>query len=321
MPTRWLITGGSGFIGTNLIEALLSGGGIVSSVDIAPPLATSQKQVWENISILDREKLISHVTAYRPDIIIHLAANTGLSLGKDSHAFDVNTIGVANVIDAACAAGSTCRLIAASSMLVCRLGYQPEHDQDYCPSTPYGRSKVETENIVRAAQGRLPWVLVRPTTIWGPWHIRLKDEFLSRLRSGRYVHPSKDCRRSYGYVGNVVHQLIQIAEAPEKSVVSKMFYVGDESISLSSYVDGFSLQLIGRPAKRVPYVVLKTAAIMGDMLSKIGFKKIPLTSYRLSNMTSDNVLDMKSTIEIAGNPLFTLDQGIARTCEWLHKSV
>ncbi len=41
------------------------------------------------------------------------------------------------------------RAVIASSRLVCRIGYQPGFDEDYCPTTAYGASKVETECLVR----------------------------------------------------------------------------------------------------------------------------------------------------------------------------
>lgn len=317
MEERWLVTGGSGFIGTNLIEELLTRRHVVSNVDVVPPLCGKHAALWSNTSILDREATAKHIAEFRPHVVVHLAANTGLSSPDDPHAFDVNTIGVTNIIDAVRTAGTVRRLIVASSMLVCRLGYQPTHDQDYCPGTPYGESKVETERLVRMAQGLPDWILVRPTTIWGPWHERLRDEFLSRLRSGRYFHPARDCSRSYGYVGNVVHQFIAFAQAPRDSVNGRVFYVGDKPILLSSYVDGFSRRLQGRPARRVPYPLLKLLACTGDLLVKAGWKKFPLTSYRLANMTSDHVLDMSATMQVAGPPRFTLDEGVDLTCVWL----
>ena len=59
------------------------------------------------------------------------------------------------------------KIIIASSMLVCELGYSPKNFNDYKPNTLYGESKVLTEKIVKKFKNS--WTIVRPTSIWGPW--------------------------------------------------------------------------------------------------------------------------------------------------------
>jgi GlcNAc-P-P-Und epimerase len=312
---KYLVTGGSGFIGTNLITYLLSLGQEVINLDVAPPLILSHRALWKETSILDLAGLVKCFGETNPSVVVHLAARTDLN-GADEHAYAANTTGVANLLHAVCSVGTVRRLIVASSMLVCQLGYQPKHDTDYCPTTLYGKSKVKTEQLIHAAPDLPPWTLIRPTTIWGPWHLRLRDEFLARIKSGVYLHPRSDCRRSYGYVENVAYQILRLSELPEDQVAGKTFYVGDAPIRLSDYVDGFSLRLRHQPVRRLPLSVFKSAAWLGDMVAALGWRSVPLTSYRLSNMTRDNILDLSPTLSLTGPGPFTLLEGVERTCAW-----
>jgi nucleoside-diphosphate-sugar epimerase len=96
-----------------------------------------------------------------------------------------------------------------------------------------------------------------------------------------------------------------------------MFYIGDPAIELLDYINGFSRRLTGKNVRVVPYALMKSVALCGDVASALGFKGLPLTSYRLSNMTGDNVLDMSPTLAVTGPNPFTLEQGIEATVAWL----
>jgi len=317
MSARVLVTGGSGFIGTNLVADLLRDGVQVANLDHSPPLEPAQAACWTETDLLDRDALVRHVAKFGPQQVVHLAARTDLASDVVSD-YDANVAGTTHVIDAAEAAGTVRRMLVTSSMLVCRLGYVPSSDTDYAPDTAYGESKVRTERITRERDPDLEWALIRPTTIWGPYHLRLRDEFFRLLRRGLYVHPGgRPCRRSYGYVGNVVHQIRRLLEVPAERVHRRTFYVGDPPIELLDYINGFSRRLRGRDVRIVPYALLKAAAVCGDVAAKVGWSGVPLTSYRLGNMTRDNVLDMGPTLEVTGRGPYTLESGIEATVAWL----
>ena len=321
MAGRILVTGGSGFIGTSLVESLVRDGLTVLSLDRSQPLNRSHRSVWQSIDLLDRDALIAVFREFGPEQVVHMAARTDLDSDTVLEDYAVNTRGTVNVLDAAEQAGTVSRMLITSSMLVCRLGYRPESDTDYAPDTMYGKSKVETERIARERNPSFEWALIRPTTIWGPYHLRLRDEFFRMLRKGLYLHPAgKPCRRSYGYVGNAVHQVRRLLEAPRKDVHGRTFYIGDPPIELDDYIHGFSRRLTGRDARTVPYFIMKSAALCGDLLSALGWKTVPLTSYRLGNMTRDNVLDMEPTLEVTGPNPFSLEQGIEETARWLDQA-
>lgn len=56
----------------------------------------------------------------------------------------------------------------------------------------------------------------------------------------------------------------------------------------------------------------------GDLLKIIGIS-FPMTSFRLKNMTTDNIIDLSATYKIAPNPPFTRIEGIKETLQWLKR--
>ena len=313
-----LVTGGSGFIGTNLVEALLKAQIPVVNLDKQEPLNSAHKTYWRKADILNLTEMTREFRDFRPTHVVHLAGRTDLNESKNISAYAANHEGTENCLTAIDTTATVTRVVIASSMLVCRLGYVPKTDNDYMPNSLYGESKVKVENIVRRSQLRCPWVLVRPTTIWGPWSFRLKDGFFRMLRKGYYVHPGGDvCVRSYGYVGNCVQQIQKFLECPAQDVQGKTFYVSDANVNVKDFTDAFSKRLLGRPVRIVPRALLGVAARCGDVAVRIGIKSFPLTTCRLLNMTTDNVIDIQPTLAVTGAPKYTFSDGVERTAQWL----
>ena len=94
-----LVTGGSGFIGTNIVEYYKSIGCDVINFDINEPRNIEHIWSWRKLNLLDQDLLNSAITEISPDIVFHMAARTDLG-GADVCDYDVNTIGVSNLINA-----------------------------------------------------------------------------------------------------------------------------------------------------------------------------------------------------------------------------
>ncbi len=314
---RVLVTGGSGFIGTNLVEALRRCGCEVCNVDIAPPLNPRHGEWWARQDILDRDGLRATFRAFAPTWVVHLAAETSFRHAGGAAAYAANTIGTENVLAAVRQTPQVSRTVVTSSMLVCRPGYHPRSDTDVCPSNEYGRSKVLTESVTRGCGLQSLWTIARPVTIWGPWCRRHRDELFPLLRRGHYLHPpGRPVIRTYGYVGNVAHQIRALLRAEASQVHGRTFYVGDPPLDLRAWVDGFSLRLRGRRARVAPRLVLTALAWSGDLLTRGGIR-FPLTRVRLDNMTTDNAIDMSDIIGLAGAGPHSMEEGIAETVRWL----
>ena len=205
-----LVTGSSGFIGSHLVAALTERGDIVLGLDKRPPAARNPHSEFAHCDILQTDRLLAVFHAFSPEAVVHLAARTDLD-EKDSLAgYAANIEGVESLIVAVRQTPSIKRAIYTSTQLVCRVGYQPKSDVDYTPNTLYGQSKVLGEQIVRRSDGGgVTWCITRPTTVWGPGMSDHYQRFFGLIRQGAYFHVGhKPLLKSFGYVGNVVHQYL-----------------------------------------------------------------------------------------------------------------
>jgi hypothetical protein len=117
----------------------------------------------------------------------------------------------------------------------------------------------------------------------------------------------------------VVHQLLRITELPTEQAAGKTFYVGDEPIPSSQWLDAFSTKLRGKPVRRVPGKVLRFAASVGEISSRLG-GPCPIDRGRLYRMTTDYAVPMDETLRVIGLGPVALEDGVDATVKWLHTS-
>lgn len=315
-----LITGGSGFIGTNLIEHLLKQDKYtLLSIDKEQPKIDAHRSIWKQVDICNKELLVQTIIGFQPDYVIHLAARTDLR-GKEPGDYAANIEGVSNLLDALEQVPNLKRAVFASSMYVCEPGYMPKNFEDYAPHTLYGESKVETEKRIKERNPKYTWAIIRPTSIWGPWFGEPYDKFFRMVLNRMYFHMGKRaCRKTYGYVDNAVCQIRSILQAPEEKVMQKVFYLGDyEPYDITEWADEIA-QCSNIRIPNVPYFLFVIAGWFGDFLKLFGIA-FPMTSFRLHNMTTDNVHNLDPIRELAPNLPISRKKGTQRTIEWIEQN-
>jgi len=319
---RVIVTGGSGFIGTNLVEHLSARGDEVLNLDIVSPRNQSHASFWRNVDLLDPDKLREEIHKFSPEAILHMGARTDLD-GVSLSDYSANTEGLKNIIAAIQGLRSLKRIIFASSRLVCRIGYQPKNDFDYCPSTIYGESKVIGEQVVRDAHNIIPcsWAIVRPTSIWGPWFDIPYKTFFLAIAKGRYFHPGRvGILKSFGFVGNTVYQLHCLLVAAPETITGRIFYLADyPPIDVTEMADKIQERLGVPPVKCIELRWLRIAAKVGDMLKRLGWHDPPLTSFRLDNLLTPMVHDLEPLKLVAGELPYSMEDGIVITTNWLRQ--
>ncbi len=197
-----VVTGGSGYVGTNLVLALRAAGRPVRVVDLRRPAVTGPDIAWVQADVRDRAAMRRAFAG--ADIGYHLAAVISLAGGLGGRVASVNVDGVRAVAEAAREAGVR-RLVHCSSVHAfdARAGEgaqagnsiragngagggwvdenSPRADDPRLPA--YDRSKAAGEAALRAVVARgLDAVVVNPTGILGPL-----DEAPSRIGAGLYA--------------------------------------------------------------------------------------------------------------------------------------
>lgn len=316
-----IVTGGSGFIGTNLIEYLIQKENVqVLNIDIQSPRNKGHVQYWRECDINNYDELNNTILEFNPDYIVHLAARTDI-LGHDVKDYPANTIGVENMLNCCYELPDLKKVLFTSSMLVMKSGHKAAHILDYCPPNAYGISKVETENIVRKNHLTCDWSILRPTSIWGPWFDTYKD-FFKMIMAGRYLSFGKKlCTKTYGFVGNVVYQIdcLLKADTSKEKFEDRIFYLGDKpDYDISEWGQEIA-EICGKKIHHIPFFVIKIAAYVGDFIKLFGIMP-PMSSFRLRNMMTNNIMDVTPTFKYATNPPFTRKQASELTVKWIKEN-
>lgn len=313
-----VIAGGSGFIGTNLVQYYLDRGWEVINLDCSPPRNSAHSDCFRQVNLLDASELVQAVKSFAPDYLVHLAARTDLNEKYDIQGYAANIQGIPNIITACNNCENIKRVIFTSSMLVCRFGYAPKNENDYTPNTLYGESKVLTEKAIRQSNIRPEWLIIRPTSIWGPWFDVPYKNFFNVVLNGKFFHPGHRAgTATYGYVGNSAYQIDQLLMAKKENIQGRIFYIGDSPPNnLSEWADEIAAIAGLKKLVTIPYFIVRTVALLGDFLTIVKFP-FPLTSFRLMNMTTDNIIDISATEAIVGQSPFSRLAAIQETLKWM----
>lgn len=226
---RAVVTGGAGFIGSNLVDALLAGGAEVLALD---DLSTGRRGNLEGAlergaeiiecDIADGGALDAAIDRYRPDRIFHLAAQADVRKAVADPAFDatVNVLGTINVLEAARRHGAPV-VFASTGGAIYGEGEGRElpfgEEAPSLPETAYGASKLGAEvylGLYRRLHG-LPGIALRFANVYGPrqdphGEAGVVAIFCGLLRSGDPLRVFGDGEqtRDYVYVGDVVAALL-----------------------------------------------------------------------------------------------------------------
>lgn len=124
IPEKILVTGGSRFIGSHLVDLAVRRGHQVLNFDVKSPDISTHKQRWRSGNVKDACALATAFEAFQPTRVIHLAAKANLN-GTAVEYFPDNTLGTENVIRCANETGSVAFFINTSTQYVVTPGICP----------------------------------------------------------------------------------------------------------------------------------------------------------------------------------------------------
>jgi UDP-glucose 4-epimerase len=230
---RTLVTGGAGFIGSNLVDALVGRGDAVTVVD---DLSTGRRENLEGalgrgaalveLDIRDAEAVAETTERVAPQVIFHLAAQIDVrkSVADPAHDSRVNVEGTINVLRAALGTGVSRVVNTSTGGAIYGEGQiipAPE-EHPVAPEAPYGLSKFCAENycaLFTRLHG-LSTVSLRYGNVYGPRQDPMGEAgviaiFCGKLLDGKRATVYGDGRqtRDYVFVGDVVDANLRAAES------------------------------------------------------------------------------------------------------------
>lgn len=228
-----LVTGGSGFIGSHLVDALVKRGDTVTVVDIAPASAA-----WGNpaATYVQRDIRDEHLAEVfidtKPDAVVHLAAHVDdrASVQEPIENAEHNILGTINVLDAARVSGAK-RVVFASTGVTYgeQSAFPITEDAVPKPLTPYAVSKLTGERYARyfALQLGLPTCSLRLANVYGPRQDGSREcgaiaIFSKKLLIGQssFINGTGETIRDYVYVGDVVDAFLRALDRSTEEMIN-----------------------------------------------------------------------------------------------------
>jgi len=216
---RAVVTGGAGFIGSNLVEALLARGDDVTVVD---DLSSGKRENLNAAAIFVERDIRDGLDLAGADVVFHLAAQADVqtSMQRPDHDATVNVVGTVHVLEAAREAGAHVVFSSTGGAIYGECDRPAPEDSKLEPVSPYGIAKVCGEQYL-AGWNRIHGsghVVLRFANVYGPRQDSGLEGgvvaiFLERMARGRetIVFGDGSQTRDFVYVGDVVDAALAAA--------------------------------------------------------------------------------------------------------------
>lgn len=321
------VTGGTGFIGSHLVEQLVNQGYHVTCL-----IRKTSNLRWLNHLLTARSPHIQLVTAdlqdsdtladhlRNVDLVFHLA---GLTKAPDAATYDrVNAGGTRCLIEACLAAQTGLdRFVHCSSLAAVgpsRDATPQAEDVAPQPLTDYGSSKLKGELIVREYADRLPVTIIRPPAVYGP---RDADIFLFFQMINRGVMPilgEMDKLLSLVHVKDLVAGLYTAAVS--ERAIGETYFLTDGDIHTWIGIEHIIADALEkRPVKvKVPLFLLNFISIFTETAAKITRQAPTLNRQRVRDLKQRFWIcdSTKAKKELGYRPTYFLQRGMQETAEW-----
>ena len=303
-----LITGASGFIGSFIVEeALKRGFETWAAVRKSSSRAFLQDERihFIELNLSSKTQLVEQLRDQQFDYVVHAAGVTKCLNKADFHR--INTEGTKHLVEALLEVKMPLkRFVFVSSLSVFgaikeKLPYDEIREDDTPqPNTEYGRSKLATEQYLDSLGTRLPYIILRPTGVYGPRENFQRQDI------------------TFVYVTDVVQAIFL---ALEKGETGRKYFLSDGEVYQSTTFSDLIHEELGRPwwlRITAPIWVLRIITFFGEYVGRMTGKVTALNKdkYNILKQRNWRCDITPARKELGFEPQVKLKEGVKRTIRW-----
>lgn len=321
-----LITGASGFIGSFIVEeALRKGFDTWAAVrkSSSKEYLKDERINFIELNLSSKAQLIEQLRGHDFDYVVHAAGVTKCLNKQDFHR--INTEGTKNLIDAILELQMPLkRFVFVSSLSIFgAIKEQQPYDEiretdTPQPNTEYGRSKLAAEKYLESLGSRVPYIILRPTGVYGP---REKDYFMMAKSIKQHSDFAVGYKRqdiTFVYVSDVVQAIFL---ALDKGENGRKYFLSDGEVYQSTTFSDLIHEELGRPwwiRITAPVWVLRIITFCGEYIGKMTGKVTALNNDKFNILRQRNWrCDIQPAIDELGyKPTVKLADGVRKSIKW-----
>ncbi|HTN59950.1 MAG TPA: NAD-dependent epimerase/dehydratase family protein [Devosia sp.] len=315
---KLFITGGSGYVGRNLIRHFVAKGWQV--IALARTEAAADRVAALGAEPRSGDLLSADLASAMAgcSMLVHAAADTDHGYGTAAQA-ETNVAGTGNILSAARQAGiARCVYISTESVL---LDGQPlvnateRHPFPKHPAGSYSRTKAEAERLALSCNSDgFSVVAIRPRFVWGRDDTTALPHLLSAVKSGQFAWIDG------GHYASSSTHIANLCAGVDLSLTGarggEVYFITDGApVEFRALITRLlATQGVDVPDKTVPRRLLRAMAVVGDILARWsrGRVKLPITMQEFATSAVEVTLDItKARTELGYRPVMTIEQGMA----------
>ncbi len=305
------VIGGSGFVGTRLIDILVSTGQY-NLLNIDKNVSEKFPDISVVGNVMDKDTLISQLQGV--DIVVLLAAEHRDDVTPVSLYYDVNVEGMRNTLEAM-EANNVKRIIFTSSVAI--YGLDKNNPDESFPADPfnhYGKSKWDAEQVLQKwYKEHEDWNIniIRPTVIFGEGNRGNVYNLLNQIANGKFMMIGKgNNQKSMSYIRNVI-AFIKFLIEEKKAGYNIYNYVDKPDFTTNDLVHHTS-EILNKniPTTHIPYWIGMLGGYGFDILAWLSRKKLNISSVRVKKFCAVTQYDSTKAMTSGFKPPYTMEEGL-----------
>jgi len=315
-----LVTGGTGFVGSHLIEALQQRGhsvrAIVRSSARAEALGLRGVE-WLPGDLGDAAALRQAVEGV--DVVYHVAGL--IAARSEADFFEVNREGTRRLLEAAAPTGA--RFVLVSSLSAggpTSPGRPLTGDEPPRPVTQYGRSKLAGEEVVKA--GPLPWTIIRPPAVYGPRDREFFRLFKAASLGVAPIFGTGDQEMSLIFGPDLAEAIAEAGSSP--AAIGRSYYAAHPTVTTHAEFVRIIARVMGHRVRmiRIPFLVGRGALHISGAVAQIMNRPTVLNADKANEIFQPAWTCDPARLErdVGWRAAHDLEAGIAGTIAWSRKA-